>query len=80
MPEIGICSILHCLHKWYENTSFYLVEIGLTCRTMSCKISALLTFQQYSYDISAFHYCFQQQDLLRRCWTDKPLLRALLAL
>ena len=47
---------------------------------MSCKTSTLLTFQQYSYDICAFHYCFQQQDLLRRRWTNKPLLRTRLAL
>ena len=52
-------------------THFYLVEIGLTCRTMSCKTSTLLTFQKCSYNISAFHYSFQQQDFLRRRWTNK---------
>ena len=61
-------------------THFYLVEIGLTCRTMSCKTSTLLTFQKCSYDISAFHYSFQQQDLLRRRWSSKPLPRTRLTL
>ena len=47
---------------------------------MPCKTSTLLTFQQYSCDIGAFHYCFQQQDLLKRRWTNKPLLRTRLEL
>ena len=47
---------------------------------MSCKKSTPLTFQKCSYDISTFHYSFQQQDLLRRRWTNKPLWRTRLAL